>query len=496
VAIEYNPQSMGMLGLFMGSNEIADDIYSDEYGQFEYEGQFLNDTDVTTVSVRASYHLYDTVWSERFPIESGAKHKVELQFKQEPSLKGFVRDEAGNPIAQARLLFKSIKGRPNYYSQWSQSAISSDDGEYGVYLEPGDYHYFIKADNLTLDGQDNVITIQAKQTRTKNFTLKENSSSIYHITVVDDKRSPVVNAALYYNRYDKSNDHIHVTDSFIGNTDAEGKLEFDLYKHVSPRDNTGTIVKAIPPQYADLNPNQVQLNEEEHEVTIELESGKNNFATIKGRVVDLNKSPIPAYSIMLIPSEKLEVYHRKDSIYNTWIPVRSSDGSFSIENISMDVPSYSLVAREGENYAKSPPISLIPHQVVSGIQIVMQESIKIVGKVVDAETKQPVEGVKVIPQLITNFVNQHQSGRNKFLHRRGLNFGNQTNLVSSMEQGITDSQGIFRMNNVPNSHMNLYFVKDKYGHKFISITPKKSQMDIGTIEINQTGQWRRRISRD
>ncbi len=473
----------------MGSDVLAETM-TDDQGKFEYEGQFLNQTDATYVTAHSSHHLYGRKSSGEYPIQSGNEINVELHYETSPNLKGFVKDEDGDPVANARIRLRSPDNTRSTVSPWHHLAKTNEDGEYGFTLEPATYYYFIKADDYTLDGATDAIVIKEGQTHMKNFVMKEGDQKQYLITTLDSNRSPLANVAIYASVPNKGRGN-----SQVGTTGNNGKYEFDLYKYFSPMEGMIPMIKAVPPHDMDFEEKSVTLEDGQKEVVMILEESKKSLTSLRGRVVDQQKNPIQEYSLMLIPSQKIDHYKLSESIYNTWIPIRSSDGSFTIDHVSADIQSYMLVARKDQHFAMSDLVEVQKQEVVNDILIVMESPMEVTGKVVNAETKEPVQGMAIYPQFIFDFVQQNQQGRNQRLHRRGLNFGNQTNLVLSIEKGITNEQGNFRMANMPRKPMNLFFEKEQYGHRFISISPKEASLNVGTIEVEKTGQWRRRMRR-
>lgn len=495
--IVYHPS---VRGEGAGRKAIGKTVLSQENGAYEIEGNFHVDHNDSSVVILASHPDYRPSSSDSIKPAPGTIYQdidFYLKGNKEPNLRGNIVDTDGNPVANATVvLWDTMQQRGQEITDILTTIQSDHEGKYSGYVEQYGSHYCVAQakgyTGIIEPGKDQV-EIKKDTITTKDFVLKTANLTISGY-VVDSFENPLSDVEIYVSRYEKARRAIDLYDGILcDTTGSDGAFQCDLTGISGYATNPVYKITALPRNNSPYA-KAVKTNVEEGESNLKIVMDKKSdlFADIYGFVIDSQNQPVSEFDAILLPSFN-KIFERGGSTQHLWQHFYSSNGQFHFEDVIPENSPYRVTVKDNNNqFSISQPIHLIEGQVVRDVVIQIRDGIDITGKIIDQSTNQPVSGVQISFQIMTDTFQQ-----NNVFHDRGtsrlLLLGHfapeQSRIIPRLPEGKTSENGEFSINNVPNFPLWALFQCSGYRPLIQPVIPtNRKELNLGVLYIESANR--------
>lgn len=288
---------------------------------------------------------------------------------------GFVRDAGGEPVSDAEvMIYQATQDGPRHYlrvdydsvktdskGRWASTALPTNFAGFSFHVAHPDYRAVLYT---AAQGASNVVGAAALMARSAVLTLPPVNR--LHGLVSDPRGRPVANAELYLQSSGGT------PPEHVATTDRNGSFSF-----LDPESGDSSLF-ALAPEFAPLHQQAWRRLQHGGLIRVTLSEAR----PVLGFVRDQYRQPVPGALV------RVDRWHETSLL--KWRAVTDEQGSFSWENPPEDSV---LLYITKTNYSSM-------RTMVSGtggeMNFILQRRSQVFGRVIDAETRQPIPEFKVI----------------------------------------------------------------------------------------------------
>ena len=355
-------------------------------------GQENEDNDEPQIKVRFSSDDYES--EERMVPMSEVNQKLKVSLRRRSTITGQVLDPDGEPLVGAMLRLVPGESDAPFMSSgllFVDAGVSKLDGEFKLKPIEADGSYFVLASHplyATTPGEEFTI---ADGKADKNIEVRMVPPALVHGKVSDGSEG-VAGVTM---RLAPARDRSPTEEMFMKMfgmpeegprviANSEGQFHFE---RILPGDY---VLTARTRGYGETRSEKISVGEgEEREVDILLDPG----GEIAGKTLTIDGDPLPGVRVRLIRANAVSLFGSDDGVraqkmFGGFFKMTSSgsDGSFEFESVPDG--QYALVAEKSGHVSQEVP-SVTPGE-DSEVEIILEESARLSGVVVNGATGQPL----------------------------------------------------------------------------------------------------------
>ncbi len=429
--------------------QILSNDLSDRDGKFQLSG--IEAGENTVVRVKKAEFLDGA--SAAFAVEpSGALALDPILMQLGGSLGGTVLGADGKPIAGAMVIVTS-EGETELQQAGNPSSPTSSRGEFLIQgLKSGTVDLVVKAVHHL---EKRLVAIEIQEGRLHgDIKVQLEMGNTVSGVVLDSKGKPIVSAEIVGKDFAQGMKEIRTSSGNDGTFTVEGILAADVVE-----------LSVSHESFTAYNDPKVRVGSTDLKIVLQ------ELGSLRGIVVDSKGVPIAtAFTVQAQnPTAKDPRKQPKTQTYT------SADGSFEYKGVPAGT--YTVFVRSPQYSAWSRKnVQLSDGEVVDLGAIELEEGGRVFGKVIDAASKQPIEGARV----------QIAQGSSRFMKSTGT----QTGGPAPNPVQVSLGDGSFAFNGLKGGTLSLRTTHDGYlSHKIDDVNPDladKSQ-DL-VIELEQGGE--------
>jgi hypothetical protein len=206
------------------------------------------------------------------------------------------------------------------------------------------------------------------------------------------------------------------------------------------------------------------------------------IAQIYGQVVYQNQ-PVTEYGLYIQSSDP----NNPANLNQSWQSIQSPDGRFFMEVDIADCPLLLIAHHPDHGLTYSQPLVLHPDEVINDLVLTFQDRVHIQGKVVNANTKEPLGGVTVWYSQSTDYTHEKVRFVNSRIRSQA---GTMPDQIISVNQPVTTApDGTFRLP-VPKSKIWVHGIRSMHYPKslFLDCTLAPAVYTLQPIELLPVGR--------